>query len=119
MSDIADDWDTEPVSGAEEDPWLDMTVTITVDEGEQIECSVLTVFSADGKDYIALLPEDGPDADTGMVYLYRLITLEDGSFDLGNIYDDDEFDAAADAFDEYLDNAEFDELVTEDEFADD
>ena len=33
-----------------------MTVTLTLDNDEVVECAVLTIFSAGEKDYIALLP---------------------------------------------------------------
>ena len=35
-----------------------MTVTLTLDNDEVVECAVLTIFSANGQDYIALLPLD-------------------------------------------------------------
>ncbi len=92
----------------------EITVTLDLENGS-IECSVVTVFSADGRDYIALLPETGPDAESGSVYLYRYSVDESGEPTLGYIDDDEEYETASDAFDEYLDSAEFDELVTEDE----
>ena len=43
-------------------------ISVTLDlENGSVECSVVTVFTAQGKDYIALLPETGPDADSGSV----------------------------------------------------
>ena len=95
----------------------EVTVTLNLDCGD-VDCTVITVFTADGKDYIALLPENGPDAGDGSVYIYRYSVNELGEPELGYIDDDDEYEAASDAFDEYLDSAEFDELVTEDELAD-
>ena len=61
--------------------------------------------------YIALLPldENGENHD-GEVYLYRYFEVN-GNPQLDNIEDDDEYEAASDAFDEMLDSAEFDELV--------
>ena len=35
-----------------------MTVTLTLDNDEVVECAVLTIFSANEQDYIALLPLD-------------------------------------------------------------
>ena len=32
------------------------TITLTLDNDETVECSILTVFEAAGRDYIALLP---------------------------------------------------------------
>ncbi len=88
----------------------EMTVTLTLDDDTELECVVLTVFEAGGRDYIALLPTEGEDADTGEVYLYRYME-KDGEPELDNIEDDEEYEIAADAFDELLDNEEFDELV--------
>ncbi len=92
----------------------EVTVTLTLDNDEEIECAVLVIYEVDEKDYIALLPlkEDGTEED-GDVYLYRYIETEDGEPTLENIEDDDEYEAAADAFDEWLDEQEFEELDME------
>ena len=37
----------------------EMTVTLTLDDGTDLECVVLTIFEAADKEYIALLPLDG------------------------------------------------------------
>ena len=34
----------------------EMTVTLTLDDGSELECVVLTIFPAGDRDYIALLP---------------------------------------------------------------
>lgn len=94
---------------------FDDTVTLTLDDGEEVECAVIAIYPVDGKDYIALLPLEGEAADTGEVYLYQYEEDEDGNPSLSNIEDDDEYENAADAFDELLDLQEFDELVDEDE----
>ena len=88
------------------------TVTLTLDDDTELECAVLTIYPAGEHKYIALLPldENGENHD-GEVYLYRF-SQEDGQQPvLENILDDDEYDIAADAFDELLDNAEYDEIV--------
>ena len=95
----------------------EMTVTLTLDDGSQLECVILTIFEAGGRDYIALLPMEGEDADEGEVYLYRYTEI-DGNPDLQNIEDDEEYEIVADAFDELLDEQEYDELVGEDELDD-
>ena len=74
--------DNKNMTQEEIDNGEEMTVTLTLDDGREIECVVLTIFPAGGKDYIALLPMD---------------------------------DIVADAFDELLDEQEYDELVGEDE----
>ena len=93
----------------------EMTVTLSLDDGSQLECVVLTIFTAGERDYIALLPMEGPEAEEGEVYLYRYSESEDGEPDLANIEDDDEYEIVAEAFDQLLDDAEYDELVGEDE----
>ena len=92
----------------------EVTVTLTLDNDEELECAVLTIYEVDGKEYIALLPlnEEGTEED-GDVYLYRYIETEDGEPTLENIEDDDEYEAAADAFDEWLDEQEFEDIVEE------
>ena len=92
----------------------EVTVTLTLDNDEEIECAVLTIYSVDNKEYIALLPldEDG-DNEEGDVFIYRYVETEDGEPTLENIEDDDEYEAAADAFDEWLDEQEFEDIIEE------
>ena len=87
------------------------TITLTLDNDETIEYSILTVYEAAGKNYIALLPlnEQGINED-GEVFIYRFHE-ENGVPVLENIEDDDEYEAASDGFDEWLDSMEYDELV--------
>lgn len=86
-------------------------VTLTLDDDSTVECMVLTIFPANGREYIALLPlnENGENED-GEVYLYRYEENANGQPTLDNIESDEEYDIAADAFDQMLDNAEFDEF---------
>ena len=93
----------------------EMTVTLTLDDGTDLECVVLTIFEAADREYIALLPLDGNEAEDGEVYLYRYEEDADGNPSLDNIEDDDEYEVVADAFDELLDDQEFDEIVGEDD----
>lgn len=88
----------------------DLTITLELEDGSSLICDVLTIFSVDGKQqYIALLPQSG---DTDDVFLYRYAEDSDGQPILSNIDSDDEFEAAADKFDEILDEAEYDEWVS-------
>ena len=65
------------------------TVELTLDNDEIIECAILTVYEAAGKEYIALLPldENLEPNEAGDVYLYQYNETEDGEPDLGNISD--------------------------------
>lgn len=93
----------------------EMTVTLTLDDGSELECVVLTIFEAGNRDYIALLPSEGIEAEEGEVYLYRYSEDADGNPNLDNIEDDEEYEIVSDAFDELLDDQEFDELVSEED----
>lgn len=93
----------------------EMTVTLTLDDGSELECVVLTIFPVEERQYIALLPIDEIEGEDGEVYLYRFNELEDGELELLNIEDDEEYEKVADAFDEFLDEEEFDEMFEEDE----
>ncbi len=87
------------------------TVTLTLDDGSEMECAVLAIFPAGENQYIALVPVDeDPESEEGDVYLYRFQEFENGEIQLDNIVDDEEYEIVADAFDELLDSEEFDEL---------
>ena len=88
-----------------------VTIELTLDNDEVIQCAILTVFEAGGKEYIALVPLDDNmefDADSD-IYLYRYSEDENGEPELGNIENDDEYEAAADAFDEWMDTLELED----------
>ncbi len=89
------------------------SVTLELDDGSVLECDVLTVYEAGGKMYIALLPlnSEGVNED-GEVYLYRFID-EGGEPRLENIESDEEYEIASEGFDSWLDDQEYDEIVTE------
>ena len=86
-----------------------MTVELTLDNDEVVECAILTLFEAGGREYIALLPQNEDDTEEGDVYLYRYVETPDGEPELENIEDDEEYEIAADAFDEWMDTQEFEE----------
>jgi len=93
----------------------DTTVTLTLDDGRTMECVVLTIFKAGKREeeYIALMPAENADGNSE-VYLYCYRETEDGQPDLTNIESDEEYEAVSDAFDEILDEQEFNELLEED-----
>ena len=89
------------------------TVTLTLDDDTELECAIVSIFPAGDKEYIALLPLEGSEAEEGEVFIYRYTENEDGEPNLENIEDDDEYEIVADAFDELLDSEEYDEIVEE------
>lgn len=97
----------------------EMTVTLDLEDGSSMTCAIVTILPVNKKDYIVLLPleEDGENHD-GMVWFYRYFENEADPNEepvLEYIDDDEEYDIVSDAFDEYLDNVEFDELIDEEE----
>lgn len=93
-----------------------LTVTLTLENDEELECAVLTIFETEDREYIALLPldEDG-DNDDGQVYLYRFIDNgEDEEPGLENIVDDDEFERASEAFNEWMEAQDFGDIDLDD-----
>ncbi|BCN29718.1 DUF1292 domain-containing protein [Anaeromicropila herbilytica] len=90
------------------------TVTLTLDDGSEVECAVLTILTVGDNQYIALLPMDSEEEESE-VYLYRYNELEDDEIELLNIEEDEEYEAVSEAFDEYLDSEEFEDMLDEDE----
>ena len=90
-----------------------MTVDVELDSGEVVTCAIIIVLTVNEKDYIVLLPLDknGQNND-GNVWFYEFIVpSEDAEPELGYISDDAEYEAVAEAFNLYLDDVEFDELI--------
>ena len=87
------------------------TVTLTLDDDTEVTCAVINIFPAGDRRYIALLPlnENGQNEE-GEVYLYRFYEDDKGNPNLENIESDEEYELAAEAFDEMMDAAEFDEI---------
>ena len=89
-----------------------LTVTLTLENNEDLECAVLNIFEADEKEYIALLPldENGDNTD-GQIYLYRFIDNgEEEEPGLENIEEDEEFDRVSAIFNEWLDTQDFGDI---------
>jgi len=89
-----------------------LTVTLTLENNEELECAVLNIFEAEEKEYIALLPldENGDNTD-GQIYLYRFIDNgEEEEPGLENIEEDEEFDRVSAIFNEWLDTQDFGDI---------
>ncbi len=102
-----------------EEPTEEMTVELSLDNGQDVTCAVITILEVEGQDYIVLLPldEKGENRD-GEVWFYRYSENPDDPNEepeLGYIDSDEEYDKVTEAFDEFLDEQEFDELVADDE----
>lgn len=92
----------------------EMTVSITLEDDTTVVCSVVTIFEVNGKDYIAVVPidEEGNAAsDDAWIYGYKE-NPDDPNEEPELIYidDEEEYEAACDKFEEYLDTIEFNEM---------
>ena len=89
----------------------DAKVSMTLDDGTELECDVIAIYPAGDYEYIALLPSRViEDYEEGEVFLYRYEELEGDNIKLGQIESEEEYEIAADAFDQLLDEEEFNEL---------
>ncbi len=93
----------------------EMTVELELDDGTNVTCAIITILEVEGNDYIVLMPldEQGQN-DDGEVWFYRYSENPNDPNEepqLDYIEDDAEYEKVAEAFDEYLDSCEFDELV--------
>ena len=93
----------------------EMTVELELDDGTNVTCAIITILEVEGSDYIVLMPldEQGQN-DDGEVWFYRYSENPNDPNEepqLDYIEDDAEYEKVAEAFDEYLDSCEFDELV--------
>ncbi len=99
-----------------------MTVTLDLEDGSVVDCAIITILEVEGHDYVVLMPldEDGGN-DDGEVWFYRYSENPDDPNEeprLGFIDDDSEYEKVEEAFDEYLDSCEYDELVDAEEIDD-
>ena len=97
------------------EPEEEMSVELELEDGTLVNCAVITILDVAEKSYIVLLPldENGQNED-GEVWFYGYSEKEEdpnAEPELRFIGDDDEYEMVADAFDEYLDSCEFDELI--------
>lgn len=102
-----------------EDNDEEMTVELELDDGTNVTCAIITILEVEGHDYIVLMPldEEGQN-DDGEVWFYRYSENPDDPNEepeLAYIEDDAEYEKVEEAFDQYLDNCEFDELIDAEE----
>ncbi len=81
-------------------------MTLMLEDNTEVRCMVLGIFEVDdyeGKEYIALLSEDGEDS---FVYEYVETDENEDGFELLNIDSDEEFETVVSAIDEILEDDE-------------
>lgn len=79
------------------------TVTLTLDNDEEVECAVLTTFRAQEQEYIALLPFEENESDEEVnPFIYRFKEIEGEEPELSNIENEEEYRFAKKVLDEWL-----------------
>ena len=73
-------------------------ITLEFDDGAEIECEIMGVFDYEGKEYIALIPNDGTDD----VYIYGYKEVGEEEFELVDIDSDEEFEKVVAEFDKIM-----------------
>ena len=82
------------------------TIVLEFDDGTVVETENMGIFEVDGKEYIALIPDDGSDD----VYIYGHADIGEDEYDpeLREIEDDEEFERVVKEFDALMDGYEED-----------
>ncbi|MBO6112512.1 MAG: DUF1292 domain-containing protein [Lachnospiraceae bacterium] len=96
----------------------EIVVDLDLDDGTTVTCDFVTILEVDGKNYIALTPRIEGDEDDIDVWFYGLEgDIEDLSKEPELIYieDDEVYEMVTEAFDEYLDTLEYNEMLAEDD----
>lgn len=82
----------------------EIIIVLTLDNGVDLECKVLTIFKVDNTNYIALLPMNNIDNgnEEMEVLLFRYKDLGNDEISIENIETDEEFDKALYEFDKLI-----------------
>ena len=90
-----------------------MSVTLIDEEGTETEFDVLGTIENEGNTYVALAPTESEENE---YVILKVAYDEDGNENFVTIDDDDEFDAAAQLFnDEFMDESDLDDAYDEDD----
>ncbi len=86
------------------------TISLYLDNNQEVECDILAIFPLKEQFYIVLMPQSPIEGyDEGEYFLYRY--QSDGeNAELSEIESDAEWEAVEEKFDELLDEEEFNRL---------
>lgn len=91
-------------------------ITLDLDNNQKLDCQILALLELNNQNYIYLLPLDSRyQSEAGEFFIYRYFEDENENITLENDLSDEEFEMAADAYDELLDAGEYDEIINEEE----
>ena len=86
------------------------TISLYLDNNQEVECDILAIFPLKEQFYIALMPQKPLEGyEEGEYFLYRY--RSDGeNVELSDIESEAEWEAAEDKFEELLDEEEFNQM---------
>lgn len=76
----------------------DEVLTLTDEEGNEHEFSVIDIIEMDGSEYAILLPLEGGEDDQDEAIILRIDSDDDGNEVLVDIEDDEEWEKVADSW---------------------
>lgn len=93
-------------------PYKETMVTLTDENGKSREFYIDEIFDVAGKTYAAAIP--GDEEIITEYYVFRVQSLGNDDYEMEDIDDEEEYDAAADAYEEILDTRAWNQIFNED-----
>ena len=94
-------------------PFEETMVTLTDEDGQDRDFYVDEIYEIDGTTYTAVIPADVEEVTE--YYVFRLKPLGNDDFEIEDITDEEEYDAAADAYEERLDTRAWNRIFENEE----
>lgn len=90
--------------------YIEDTITLYLDNDQEVECDILAIFPIKEQFYVALMPQTPIEGyEDGEYFLYRY--QSDGeNVELTDIESNEEWEAVEDKFEELLDDEEFNSM---------
>ena len=76
----------------------DEVLTLTDEEGNEHDFSVIDMIEMDGSEYAILVPIEGQEGDEDEAIILKIVTDDDGNEVLVDIEDDEEWEKVADTY---------------------
>lgn len=87
-------------------------VTLSDENGEEKDFYIDEIYDVDGKTYAAAIPADVEEITE--YFVFRLKPLGNDDFEMEDITEEEEYDAAADAYEELLDTRAWNRIFEND-----
>lgn len=92
-------------------PFEETMVTLTDEDGQSRDFYIDEIFEVAGKMYAAAIP--GDEENITEYYVFRVKDLGNDDYEMEDIDDEEEYDAAADAYEEILDTRAWNRIFEE------